>query len=396
MAKVSTKIVLAEKKDDGTAPVEIWINHKLKRRKKRLFWLPISDWDKRKNMVAKSHPFHIKLNNWIRIEVKKVQDRIFDLDMRGDEYTIEDIVSSKGTDEPTLYSLAIKMRDEKINLNHKVNPRLFQLLADKLQQFDPEATCQNVDRVFMDKFKAFLLSDPNINSPNTISRYMKRLKQILKAQHDAGKFFDMGAMSYPTKGARSNRKPLNIEELSIWRTVQLPEKHKLYRDFFMAMFYLRGARVGDVLQLTPKNIVGDRMIYKEQKTKKHQDQLVVPQLQNLIDRYEGQSPYYLFPIMRKRPSDPDIDTAYQKHIESCTAKLNLRYKHICEIAGITKKVTNHVARDTFTSMAKDAGLAVGVIQEMLNHSSETTTEIYITSLKMREQLDDAAKKVFTF
>lgn len=394
MAKVSTKIVLKEKKDNGSVPVEIWINHKSKRRKKRLFWVPVSDWDKKKGLVMKSNPGHVKMNNWIRLEMKKYQDRIFDLEMKGEEFSIDEIMSDQVAEIPTLHSLVIQMRDEKMRLNQKENPYTFQKLADKLQEFQPGATCENVDKAFVDRFKAFLLTDERINSPNTVARYLKRLKQVLRGQFEQGNYNDMRVLSYPTSGVVTKKSVLTVDELRRWESVELPGSLHLCRDFFMMMFYLRGARVGDVLQLTPGHINDGRIIYREQKTKKIQDQLIIPQVRRLIDRYESQSPHYLFPVMKRRPDDPDRNPSFQKHIESCTAKLNLRYRVIAEMAGINKKVTNHVARHTFASIAKDSGLSTGVIQEILNHSAESTTEKYIQSLKINEQLDQAAQKVF--
>ena len=41
-------------------------------------------------------------------------------------------------------------------------------------------------------------------------------------------------------------------------------------------------------------------------------------LGSIIDRYQGMSRYYVFPLLKRAPSDPRIDDRYQKHIESYT------------------------------------------------------------------------------
>src|SRR5690606_30897468 len=206
--------------------------------------------------------------------------------------------------------------------------------------------------------------------------------------------FDQRAINYNPPTYISKKERLTKEEFVRWCTADVPGELELYRDYFAAMMYLRGMRVGDVLQLTNDDYQDGRIMISEQKTDDIQDMHVVKPLIAIFEKYKKQSDFYLFPILRQHPRNPKIDRRYQKHIESKTAILNKNYKLIAAYAGIKKKVTNHIARHTFTSLADKAGLDSRTISKMLNHSSLNVTEGYLGELRRSDELDDAADKVF--
>ena len=50
------------------------------------------------------------------------------------------------------------------------------------------------------------------------------------------------------------------------------------------------------------------------------------------------------------------------------------------MAGVTIPLTLYVARHSWASAAKSKGIPLGIISEGMGHDSETTTQIYLTSL----------------
>lgn len=60
----------------------------------------------------------------------------------------------------------------------------------------------------------------------------------------------------------------------------------------------------------------------------------------------------------------------------CNRHTNMCVNDWCEIAGITKHVTFHVARHTFATMMLNNDVSLEVVSKMLGHSDLSTTEIY--------------------
>ncbi|WP_410528719.1 tyrosine-type recombinase/integrase [Segatella copri] len=56
------------------------------------------------------------------------------------------------------------------------------------------------------------------------------------------------------------------------------------------------------------------------------------------------------------------------------------------------KLTLYVARHSWATMARDNHISISVISEALGHHSETTTQIYLNSIKSSE-VDDAIAQI---
>jgi len=116
-------------------------------------------------------------------------------------------------------------------------------------------------------------------------------------------------------------------------------------------------------------------------------------MQNIVAKYRGQSEYYIFPLLTMKPSDPKVDEAYEKHIGSKTAFVNRKLKVVAGYAGITKKVTNHVARHTISSILVNNNTDIFVIQKMLNHSNISQTMQYTHRLGKYNEVNEQVRKV---
>lgn len=76
-------------------------------------------------------------------------------------------------------------------------------------------------------------------------------------------------------------------------------------------------------------------------------------------------------------------------------KMNAYLKEIGDIAGITKKLTTHLARRTFASLLNEKGANITAIQRMLGHTKITTTQRYITTNRqfLKDEMEKAAARL---
>lgn len=389
----SVKVVLQKgyRNKAGHTAVVLQVTHKYKVKRKTLFHIDAKYWSG--ELVKKSHPDHVRLNGLIRSTLNEYEGRVQELDQSGAEWMVQDafVVKRKST---SLEEAIVSYAELKEKTGKWRTARNVRNLVTKIREFDPGANLLKVNHAWLQEFSSWLIDHPAINSGATTGKYMKTIKTVIRYEFSEGRYFDQKAISFKIPAYTSRKERLTREEFVRWCTADVPGELELYRDVFAAMVYLRGMRVGDMLQIKYENYQDGRIRIVEQKTGDTQDMNVVRPLVEIFERYRGQSDYYLFPVLKQIPRDPKIDKRYQKHIDVKIATLNKHYKLIAAFAGIRKKVTNHIARHTFATMAEKAKLDVATISKMLNHSSLHVTEVYFGEMRRYDELDAAADLIF--
>ena len=183
-----------------------------------------------------------------------------------------------------------------------------------------------------------------------------------------------------------------LSKENVERIISFPPTDDYMRfaiDLFAFTYYSGGINLTDIANLTESNIIADKLIYKRQKTGK----LIKIPLQDrtklLIEKYRTPDNPYLFPIF----STLHKTEAQKKfRIHKVMAKVNKRLKIIGKELGIPIKLTTYVARHSQATVMKRAGVSTAVIREIMGHSSERVTQIYLDSFD-NEQVDNALKSL---
>lgn len=155
-------------------------------------------------------------------------------------------------------------------------------------------------------------------------------------------------------------------------------------DIFAFTYYIGGINFVDIANLTVKNIQDGQLVYRRQKTAKL-IKLPIPQpAQLLIDKYHSDSPF-LFPIY----NTTHITTQQKENrLHKVITKVNTRLKMIGKELDISIPITTYVARHTQATVMKRAGVPTAVISQIMGHSSEKVTQIYLDHFD-NEQIDEA-------
>ncbi len=160
-------------------------------------------------------------------------------------------------------------------------------------------------------------------------------------------------------------------------------------DIFAFTYYCGGINFVDIAHLTKANIVDGRLIYKRQKTKKLIKIPLQPQAVALIEKYSNDGSQYIFPIL----SDfHKTDIQQANRIHKVISKVNERLKQIGKALNLSITLTTYVARHSQATVMKRAGVSTAVIREIMGHSSERVTQIYLDSFD-NEQVDNALKSL---
>ena len=139
-------------------------------------------------------------------------------------------------------------------------------------------------------------------------------------------------------------------------------KHKC----MISLLYSGGLRIGELLNLKPKDINSERMVIRVENAKGGKDRYTLLSnsvLTDLRTYYKKYSPEkYLF-------EGPD----HNKYSDTSIRKI---LRRACELAKIKRKVTPHTLRHSFATHLLEQGTDLRSIQSLLGHNNISTTEIY--------------------
>ena len=184
-----------------------------------------------------------------------------------------------------------------------------------------------------------------------------------------------------------------MTKADIERVLQFQSSNRYMRfpiDIFAFTYYCGGINFIDIANLTQANIMENKLIYKRHKTGKLIKIPLQPQAFELIKKYHSKENPYLFPILSDFHAT-EIQKANRIH--KVITKVNKRLKEIGEELNLPIPLTTYVARHSQATVMKKAGVSTAVIREIMGHSSERVTQIYLDSFD-NEQIDEAMKSLF--
>jgi integrase len=241
--------------------------------------------------------------------------------------------------------------------------------------------------VFLSHFQGYLVMD-NL-AMNTISFYMGVLRSLHGDAVEAGLlppnpklFADVFTGTVPTK-----KRAVGEEVIASMHAADLSGDARLQtcRDLFMLSLCLYGMPFIDLLHLRKCDLQGDTLVYVRIKTKKPVCVHISAEAIEYIDRLtkDGKSTIYLLPILK---------TTERLEYENALRLQNDRLKDLAKQLKISERLTTHVARHTWASMAHNNGEGIAVISRALGHQSEKMTEVYIDSF-VKDALQTAGQTV---
>ena len=108
------------------------------------------------------------------------------------------------------------------------------------------------------------------------------------------------------------------------------------------------------------------------------ERYLTKQMQDIIDKYKSNGTSYLLPIITRE------DGSERRQYQNQMRKINRLLKDIANQARLPLSLSMYYTRHSWATIARGRDVPLAVISEGLGHDSETTTQIYLDSIKSSE------------
>lgn len=387
------------KKEEGRHPIYITVRKDTPRRKK-VGVAFVEEWDEKNARIkSKGRKDHVAANIFIEDEFDKYKAIFNQLDRNGDDWTSDDVFSDQNRSSEKKQQTFYEASEEFLKTLVPGSGGYDNVKArfDKVKRYKPkDFSISSINDAWITGFANHCKTKEKNkeggigNSKNTIVQAFKFIKRIVSFSGQENPILK----KYKLSKAKTIKRKLTLEEVNLIANIDLPAGTVKYhaRNIFLVQFYLRGMRIGDALRLEASDISGNRLTYDAKKTAVNYDMKIVEPCMNILKEYLNNSSY-IFPILRIH-EDTSTTHEFKNELKNRTQLINRRLNEIAQACGIEKRVSTHIARHSFGSIAdKQLGGNLKTLQGLFGHSTRAMTEGYIADLRATDDLDDAADQV---
>lgn len=375
MEKVIYNLVFNRKKRlnaEGKAliQVEAYLNRQKKYFSTKIYVKP-SQWDSKRKAV-KNHPNMDELNQYIEGYITYLERIELDIVQSGRPFSLN-YLKEKGDYDASSFVSFMKNEIEHSNLRISTLKNHLSTLQ-VLIQYQPDVSFDDMTFNFLLNFERFLLEHKYHR--NTIAKHMKHLKRYinLAINKDLFELQKYPFRKYKIKYMDSKRGHLTPEELEKLERVAPKLRRTLRRTLDMFLFSCyTGLRFSDIVSIKHENfhLIDDKLwlIYSSVKTDVN---VRLP----LFLLFDGKA-MSIYERYSRRRSKTLFDVSV-----SANSNVNKQLKRICQLAGVDKKLSFHMARHTNATLLLYNGANITTVQKLLGHKSVRTTEIYSDIMDM--------------
>lgn len=247
---------------------------------------------------------------------------------------------------------------------------------------------KNIDRLAIRSFLSSLYE--NAASGATMARKLSTLSSFFRFLCREGVVETNVAKTVPSP-KKENRLPSYLSVDEIFRLLDLPDGKSLSgaRDgAILELFYSTGIRISELTGIRMEDLhLPERMVKVRGKGKKER---LLPMGQKSADALENYIKFRGKRIVKLRPAPEELFLNYRGQGISVRGVRKILEKYIRQ-NNFTGKISPHSLRHSFATHMLDAGADLRSIQEMLGHSSLSTTQKYthLTIDRLAEAYDKA-------
>lgn len=353
-------------------------------------------WDFKKNLPKPKCPNYATLLILINEKISEYQRIILDKKVNNAEFTATTLLQATDTlqsKHPVSVGEGFKNYIQALKDEHRLRyAGMFEVSYSSFVKFNKhlDIPFSDIDVAWLKKYEQWMKS--NNYAVNTVGTRLRHLRAVFNHAIEAKQTTAYPFNSYKLSKVNQQTAKRAISKQDIQRVINYKGKSDmecLAIALFTFSYFTAGINFIDMAMLERSNIVDDQLSYYRKKTKK---QIIIP-LQDkaveIIHKYNNERSPYLFPIL-----SPFHKTEVQiaNRLHKVLAKVNKHLKDIGDKLKLPLPLTTYVARHSYATVLKRAGVSTAIISESLGHSSEKITQTYLDSFD-NEQIGNAMKNL---
>ena len=359
--------------------------------------IKMEQWDFKTNQPKAKCPNRERIILLINEKINEIQKVALDKRIAGKDFTAATLIESTSSKESSHKTVGEYYLTYIQNLKKEGRIRyagMFEVSYTSFIKFNRhlDIPFSDIDIAWLKRYELWM-KEQNL-SVSTISTRIRHLRAIFNlaiVEHS------IKNDCYPFRAykvSRLNRQTAKraISKKDIQKVIRYQGHTAMERlaiDVFTFSYLNAGINFIDIAKLKHSNIRDNQLFYNREKTKK----LICVPLQvkaiEIITKYKDEKSPYVFPIL-----SPFHKTEVQiaNRLHKVLAKINKYLKKIGEKLRLPLPLTTYVARHSYATVLKRAGVSTAIISESLGHSSEKITQVYLDSFD-NEQINNAMKNL---
>lgn len=378
----------------------------------------LDQWDAKKQKVKSSHPNSTRLNNYLRNELAKANDKSLEMETQATFVSAREVKKGiKPKEDKPIYFLEIANQ----YLNEQLacgNYDVYNTDTSRIKRFyefanQGKLSFPEITPDLLNKFVIYLKQAKKRNgkkgalgrplSERTITNHLILIRTIYNRAVLSGiaskDQYPFGANGKITISISNTQKiGLQIEEIQMVENLDLTNATSIInyaRDMWLFEYYFAGMRVTDCLLLKWTDFQNGRLYYAMSKNGEPGHLKVPEKAAKVLERYQYMRTHpqnkncLVFPLLMEIESLDDR-LELRRQISYAVSRLNKAMRRIMQLIGSTKNASQHKARHTFAQRAEEKEIHPKVLQKMYRHESILTTMIYQSNFshkKADEALD---------
>ncbi len=349
-----------------------------------------ADWDAEEEKLIQVTPNRSIIQNRIDSDIALLRRVIIDLDSCGADYSVNDIINRYKSPKSNIPVLDyMRSQVEQLRATNRLGTaKNYEKTISSFGEFlgDVRLPLSALTEQVITDYNTFLVQRGLVR--NSVSFYMRVLRAIynkavrqklIEQQHPFTEVY--------TGIDRTRKRAVSESIIAQLHRLELEAETPLAfcRDLFIFSYCTRGMAFVDIAYLKKNNLQNGIICYARRKTGQLLSIRIEPSIQRIIDRYTESDSPYVFPILNSL----DASEAYREY-QTALNTHNRLLGRLSEILGCGCKLTSYTSRHSWATAARNHNVPISVISQGMGHTSEQTTQIYLTMLE-NSVIDDANK-----